>query len=101
MRIATHPDYQGMGYGKRTLELLTAFYEGALVGLSEEVEASPAPRRPTRLDMLAPRKDLPPLLRPVTAIKPGMCGGSCNTANDVACNTAHAVVVTLPRKFIL
>eukprot|EP00041_Stephanoeca_diplocostata_P033631 m.1116422 g.1116422 ORF g.1116422 m.1116422 type:complete len:1015 (+) comp24376_c0_seq2:198-3242(+) len=74
VRIATHPDYQGMGYGKRTLELLTAFYEGSLVGLSEDDDDgatdSPAPRRPTRLDMLEPRKDLPPLLRPVTAIKP-------------------------------
>lgn len=30
VRIATHPDYQGMGYGKRAIEQLQAFYDHRL-----------------------------------------------------------------------
>lgn len=36
VRIATNPDYLGMGYGSRALELLTDFYEGKFASLSEE-----------------------------------------------------------------
>ncbi|KAF2088345.1 N-acetyltransferas-like protein [Saccharata proteae CBS 121410] len=35
VRIATNPDYIGMGYGSRALELLTDFYEGKFTSLSE------------------------------------------------------------------
>ncbi|TPX39994.1 hypothetical protein SeMB42_g01615 [Synchytrium endobioticum] len=35
VRIATHPDYAGMGYGGRALELLERYYKGDFVGLSE------------------------------------------------------------------
>ncbi|KAG7249821.1 hypothetical protein CRUP_033729 [Coryphaenoides rupestris] len=45
VRIAVNPDYQGMGYGTRALELLQMYYEGNLL---EEV--------------VTPRKELPPLL---------------------------------------
>ena len=31
VRIATHPDYQGMGYGKRAIEQLKAFYDHQLI----------------------------------------------------------------------
>jgi N-acetyltransferase 10 len=36
VRIATNPDYVGMGYGKRALELLIDFYEGKFTSLDEE-----------------------------------------------------------------
>lgn len=35
VRIATNPDYVGMGYGSRALQQLIDFYEGKFVGLSE------------------------------------------------------------------
>jgi len=36
VRIATNPDYVGMGYGKRALDLLIDFYEGKFTNLEEE-----------------------------------------------------------------
>ncbi|KAJ2385809.1 N-acetyltransferase 10, partial [Coemansia sp. RSA 2611] len=36
VRIATHPDYAGMGYGARALEQLRGFYEGRFCSLSED-----------------------------------------------------------------
>ena len=36
IRIATHPDYQGMGYGARAMKLLQDYYEGKIVNLSED-----------------------------------------------------------------
>jgi N-acetyltransferase 10 len=36
VRIATNPDYLGMGYGSRALQLLGDFYEGKFANLSEE-----------------------------------------------------------------
>ncbi|KAB2574453.1 Nucleolar ATPAse [Lasiodiplodia theobromae] len=35
VRIATNPDYIGMGYGRKAIELLTDFYEGKFTSLSE------------------------------------------------------------------
>lgn len=35
VRIATHPDYQGMGYGKRAMKLLQEYYEGKIVSVDE------------------------------------------------------------------
>lgn len=35
VRIATNPDYANMGYGSRALQLLTEFYEGKHINLSE------------------------------------------------------------------
>uniref|UniRef100_A0A5S6QZA9 N-acetyltransferase domain-containing protein n=1 Tax=Trichuris muris TaxID=70415 RepID=A0A5S6QZA9_TRIMR len=69
VRIATHPDYQNMGYGSRAVELLQQYYEGAFPALDElRVE----PERPEvngqdggdnlLEEKIAPRKDLPPLL---------------------------------------
>jgi len=41
VRIATHPDYFGMGYGKRALQLLIDYYEGKMQNLNEdEVETT-------------------------------------------------------------
>lgn len=39
VRIATNPEYMGMGYGSRALELLVDFYEGKFTSLSEDVAA--------------------------------------------------------------
>jgi N-acetyltransferase 10 len=36
VRIATNPDYIGMGYGARAMELLHDFYEGKFADLSED-----------------------------------------------------------------
>lgn len=36
VRIAVNPEYGSMGYGSRALELLTEFYEGKHISLSEE-----------------------------------------------------------------
>lgn len=35
VRIATHPDFQGMGYGSRALQLLLDYFEGRLPNLGE------------------------------------------------------------------
>lgn len=35
VRIATHPNYQRMGYGKRALKLLKHYYEGKFTNLNE------------------------------------------------------------------
>lgn len=37
VRIATNPEYLGMGYGSRALELLIDFYEGKFTSLSEDM----------------------------------------------------------------
>lgn len=36
VRIATNPDYLGMGYGSRALNLLTEFFEGKFMNLGEK-----------------------------------------------------------------
>ena len=40
VRIATHPDYQGMGYGQRAMRLLQEYYEGKIINLNEEDTAA-------------------------------------------------------------
>lgn len=39
VRIATNPEYVGMGYGSRALELLIDFYEGKFTSLDEDMAA--------------------------------------------------------------
>lgn len=39
VRIATHPNYQRMGYGKKALQLLKSYYEGKFTSLNETVDA--------------------------------------------------------------
>jgi N-acetyltransferase 10 len=36
VRIATHPNYQRMGYGKKALQMLKGYYEGKFASLSEK-----------------------------------------------------------------
>ncbi|XP_073514881.1 RNA cytidine acetyltransferase [Phyllobates terribilis] len=69
VRIAVHPDYQGMGYGSRALQLLQMYYEGQFPGLEENVksksqEITPISSEAVSLleESLFPRKNLPPLL---------------------------------------
>lgn len=69
VRIAVHPDYQGMGYGSRALQLLQMYYEGRFPCLEEKVlEASQEIRTVSSEavslleEVISPRKDLPPLL---------------------------------------
>lgn len=42
VRIATHPDYQGMGYGSRALELLEKYFMGKMTNLAESSGEEPA-----------------------------------------------------------
>ncbi|XP_071975176.1 RNA cytidine acetyltransferase [Engystomops pustulosus] len=69
VRIAVHPDYQGMGYGSRALQQLQLYYEGKFPCLEESVKNQPqeiAPISSEAVDLLeeslTPRKNLPPLL---------------------------------------
>ncbi|XP_029633434.1 RNA cytidine acetyltransferase [Octopus sinensis] len=77
VRIATHPDYQKMGYGSRALQLLSQYYKGEIVGLNEDVEEVPKDIEPVddeEIDLLeekpVPRKNLPPLLLKLTERPP-------------------------------
>jgi len=68
VRIATHPDYQRMGYGQRAIDLLQRYYQGNIVGVNDDIE------EPETIDTVeeeelglleesvAPRRNLPPLL---------------------------------------
>ncbi|GAB1286634.1 RNA cytidine acetyltransferase [Apodemus speciosus] len=69
VRIAVHPDYQGMGYGSRALQLLQLYYEGRFPCLEEKVLETPQEIRTVSSEavslleeVITPRKDLPPLL---------------------------------------
>ena len=92
VRIAVHPSVQSMGYGSRAVELLYRFYNGELVSLAnadegeesgessseeepqtdeESVEDEENSKREKGIhgEKLAPRKELPPLLLPLTEVK--------------------------------
>eukprot|EP01128_Nolandella_sp_AFSM9_P006564 TRINITY_DN3410_c0_g1_i1.p1 TRINITY_DN3410_c0_g1~~TRINITY_DN3410_c0_g1_i1.p1 ORF type:complete len:1037 (+),score=299.15 TRINITY_DN3410_c0_g1_i1:74-3184(+) len=69
VRIATHADFQKMGYGSRALSLLHDYYSGNITDMSEEVPTTvpvspPAPEA-SQTDLqakkLRPRRHLPPL----------------------------------------
>jgi len=67
VRIATHPEYQRMGYGTRALQLLQEYYMGKIVGVNENsVDETIDNVEEEELGLLeesiAPRKKLPPLL---------------------------------------
>ena len=92
VRVAVHPGVQGMGYGSRALELLYRYYNGEMVSLSggggmsdsEESEEennsddeTPSESEPEEnnknkallhREALKPRKKLPPLLLPLSAL---------------------------------
>ncbi|KAJ9598236.1 hypothetical protein L9F63_011057, partial [Diploptera punctata] len=68
VRIATHPEYQGMGYGSRALTLLKQYYELKI----PSVEEGPLPQEHIESvadenvglleERIEPKKSLPPLL---------------------------------------
>lgn len=87
VRIAVHPSVQGMGYGSRAVELLYRFYNGEMVSLANgDMESDEEDRlvdeendspdddefnnKSTGIqgEKLAPRKELPPLLLPLTEV---------------------------------
>lgn len=67
VRIATHPDYQRMGYGRRAVDLLQQYYQGSMVGVREVQEEETIDKVEEEElglleESLAPRRNLPPLL---------------------------------------
>ncbi|KAG9473197.1 hypothetical protein GDO78_022901 [Eleutherodactylus coqui] len=69
VRIAVHPDYQGMGYGSQALQLLQMYYEGQFPCLEENANNQPQEIASISSEAVSlleesvnPRKNLPPLL---------------------------------------
>ena len=75
VRIATNPDYQGMGYGSRALKLLQEYYEGKIIDINEKsLDISGLEEKGDNLNEISdenvdlltetiePKKNLPPLL---------------------------------------
>ncbi|KAM6937841.1 RNA cytidine acetyltransferase [Xenentodon cancila] len=69
VRIAVNPDYQGMGYGSRALQLLQMYYEGKFPTIDENTQSTHAGITSVSSEavslleeVIAPRKELPPLL---------------------------------------
>uniref|UniRef100_A0A7N8YAY9 RNA cytidine acetyltransferase n=1 Tax=Mastacembelus armatus TaxID=205130 RepID=A0A7N8YAY9_9TELE len=68
VRIAVNPDYQGMGYGSRALQLLQMYYEGKFPTMDENAHSnhgitSVSSEAVSLLEeVVTPRKELPPLL---------------------------------------
>lgn len=71
IRLATHPDYQRMGYGTRALQLLEKYFQGNMISLDRN--ASQSTRDQVEIvdddellllkEQLRPRKNPPPLLQ--------------------------------------
>ncbi|OXA52954.1 RNA cytidine acetyltransferase [Folsomia candida] len=78
VRIATHPDYQGMGYGSRAIKLLQEYYSGKMIDLGEKSVEEPiqditgVPDEDLNIlsERIVPRKNLPPLLLKLTERSP-------------------------------
>lgn len=92
VRIAVHPSVQGLGYGSRAVELLFRFYNGDMISLENHVDGddeedndkdeeesesedddvtdttSIKNQKRIHAEKLAPRKELPPLLLPLTEV---------------------------------
>ena len=85
VRLAVHPSVQGMGYGSRAIECLYRYYNGEMISLvsndddddSEVSVKDTSPDEDSDKDSgsgilgekLKPRKELPPLLMPLTEIE--------------------------------
>lgn len=83
VRIAVHPEMQGMGYGSRALQLLERFYKGELVSPNpedleddpedlqrSEVDVSVGPSGDLMNEVIKPRAQLKPLLTKVSDLRP-------------------------------
>uniref|UniRef100_A0A8D3E5W6 RNA cytidine acetyltransferase n=1 Tax=Scophthalmus maximus TaxID=52904 RepID=A0A8D3E5W6_SCOMX len=69
VRIAVNPDYQGMGYGSRALQMLQMYYEGKFPTMDEgkrsnhnEITSVSSEAVSLLEEVVTPRKELPPLL---------------------------------------
>ena len=81
VRIATHPNYQSMGYGSRTLELLQKYYEMKIPNIDEsnitdysKIESLEDDEVSLLEESITPRKNLPPLLLKLSERKPERLG---------------------------
>ncbi|XP_055623829.1 RNA cytidine acetyltransferase isoform X2 [Toxorhynchites rutilus septentrionalis] len=72
VRIATHPNYQRMGYGKRAMKLLRGYYEGQCASLSDSLTEEEENNGIQAIDddevdllkeTIEPRKNVPTLLK--------------------------------------
>ena len=77
VRIATHPNYQSMGYGSRALQLLQQYYEMKIPNLDDATDPDQAmdavvDDEDVSLleETIKPRKNLPPLLLKLHERKP-------------------------------
>uniref|UniRef100_A0A182Q3C4 RNA cytidine acetyltransferase n=1 Tax=Anopheles farauti TaxID=69004 RepID=A0A182Q3C4_9DIPT len=80
VRIATHPNYQRMGYGKRALNQLKHYYEGRFPietdeyedenGGGDGIETIDDEEVDLLKEVIAPRKKIPTLLKSLTERKP-------------------------------
>lgn len=78
VRIATHPDYQGMGYGSRALQLLKDYYELKIPNLNEVEENVNESSNEDNDDddelgfnkTIKPKTSLPPLLLKLSERRP-------------------------------
>ncbi|XP_047123457.2 RNA cytidine acetyltransferase isoform X1 [Hydra vulgaris] len=65
VRIATHPEFQNMGYGKRTLQQLIEYYSGCIPCLDDQPKVvNKVDEENSNLleEVIKPRTNLPPLL---------------------------------------
>ncbi|KAG0708460.1 GNAT acetyltransferase 2-domain-containing protein [Suillus ampliporus] len=70
VRIATHPDYAGMGYGSRALKALNSFYSGEYFNLDEATRAEPSYPDAAALDPEMDLKTDHPTIRAPEAMPP-------------------------------
>ena len=80
VRIATHPDFQRMGYGSRALHLLVEHYQGKLASLDEVNNPKLKGVEPVATvkesgegllkETISPRSHLPPLLSQLSDVAP-------------------------------
>ncbi|XP_045504748.1 RNA cytidine acetyltransferase isoform X2 [Colias croceus] len=73
VRIATHPSYQRMGYGKRALQQLAAYYSGDIPCLdetqSDDDEQTDGQNDSLQTETIVPRAKPPTLLRRLTEVR--------------------------------
>lgn len=86
VRVATHPDLHGMGYGTRAVQLLMDYYSGKIISLDnvddegknndktsmgeEENSQDEEDGNDLLNEIIGPRKNIPPLLRRLHEHKP-------------------------------
>ncbi|KAL7020429.1 hypothetical protein ACKWTF_011533 [Chironomus riparius] len=78
VRVATHPNYQRMGYGKKAISLLKNYYEGKFTSLNENDDESEGEgfeeinddEADLLTEVIKPRKKIPTLLKRLQERKP-------------------------------